>query len=183
MSLDEGNDFNLNDAGGLPPEESNNRTFLIVAGIMAGLVFLILICLAVVYFTGLLPGQGISDAEASATAIVATNQAVALGQTATSEAQLWTPTLEATTTLEATSTATPVVAMPTSTPTPDVLPLTATMAALRTQVAIAQLTPTGTLLPDTGFGDTINLQFLVIAAVVLVAVILLARRLRAVPAK
>jgi len=46
MSYDENADFD--DAN--PPEESNNRTFLLVAGILGGLVLLALICL-VGYFS------------------------------------------------------------------------------------------------------------------------------------
>ena len=48
--LDEGNNPNMMETPEAPPpEEKNNRTFLVVGGIMAGLVFLTLVCMAV-YF-------------------------------------------------------------------------------------------------------------------------------------
>ncbi len=45
--LDEGNNPNLETPEAPPPEESNNRTFLIVGGIFAALIFLTLVCGAV----------------------------------------------------------------------------------------------------------------------------------------
>jgi hypothetical protein len=63
--------------------------------------------------------------------------------------------------------------------------LTATMAVLQTQVA-ANLTLTATYqataMPRTGFADQFGLPGLIVLALVLVAVILLARRLRRSPA-
>ena len=40
--LDEGNDFNMEPAG--PPEGKSNRTFLVVGGIFAALIFVTLLC-------------------------------------------------------------------------------------------------------------------------------------------
>ena len=45
--LDEGNNDNLETPEAQPPEESNNRTFLIVGGIFAALIFLTLVCGAI----------------------------------------------------------------------------------------------------------------------------------------
>ena len=44
----EGDDLNYEDSG-TPPEESSNRTFLVAAGILGGIVLLSLICLVVVF--------------------------------------------------------------------------------------------------------------------------------------
>jgi hypothetical protein len=64
-------------------------------------------------------------------------------------------------------------------------PQTATVAAALTQAAQAQLTvtgmPTSTRLPNTGFIDDVGAPGLVVMAIALVAVILLARRLRSSP--
>ena len=182
--LQEGNEPNDNLEGSGPPAEgeSSNRTFLIAAGVLAALVFLIIVCMAI-YGLVWLPRQQEAQ-QATNQAIEATNAVVMAARAATEEAAQWTATPQASPTLPPTVTPTPVVAMPTATATPDILPLTATMAALRTQVAIAQLTPTGTLrVPATGIADEIGLPGLIIGAIALVAVILLARRLRTAPAK
>ena len=42
----EGDDLNFDDAEEAPPEESSNRTFLIAAGILGGIVLLSIACLA-----------------------------------------------------------------------------------------------------------------------------------------
>lgn len=166
-----------------PPEgESNNRTFLIVGGILAAIVLLTLICMAV-YVVVTLPNRQAQRA-AEQTAIATQNLGLSMQMTATADAALWTPTLPSPTPPPATPSPTPVVAMPSESPTPDMLPLTQTMAYLRTQVEISRLTPTGTLgLPRSGFADEVGLPGLFIAATALVVVILLARRLRSVPVK
>jgi hypothetical protein len=80
-----------------------------------------------------------------------------------------------------------VVAQPTATNTPLATntpdPATATVAAGLTRVAAATATVifTSTALPVSGFADEFGFPGLVIAAMVLVAVIFLARRLRASP--
>ena len=73
--------------------------------------------------------------------------------------------------------------IPAGTDTPD--PATSTVAAALTQAAIAQLTtvPTSTALPKTGIGDEFGAPGLVIAGMMLIAVIFLARRLRVAPTK
>jgi hypothetical protein len=56
--LDENNNpIMSNTPDATPPEEGSNRTFLIVGGIMAGLVFLTLVCMAV-YFLVIAPRTG-----------------------------------------------------------------------------------------------------------------------------
>ncbi|HUH98876.1 MAG TPA: hypothetical protein VLZ89_16060 [Anaerolineales bacterium] len=163
-----------------PPEESSNRTFLIAAGILAGIVLLSLACLAGVYFFGILPGRTTANQQAAAQATQ--NAQVQQALTATSlAASLATPTEQPTETpvlAEATSTQTPII-------TDTIEPITATVGAALTQAANAQLTivPTSTALPKTGIGDEFGAPGLVIAAMVLIAVIFLARRLRAAPTK
>ena len=80
---------------------------------------------------------------------------------------------------EATSTEIPAL----TTDTPE--PVTATVGAALTQAANAELTniPTSTALPKTGIGDEFGAPGLVIAGMMLIAVIFLARRLRATPTK
>jgi hypothetical protein len=164
-----------------PPEESSNRTFLIAAGILGGIVLLSIACLAG-YGLLILPRQNAANQQA-ATAQAAQNLQVAQALTATSEALL-IPT--ATVTLPPTQT--PVIAQATATTavittTPD--PATATVAAALTQAAQAQLThvPTSTALPGTGFADEYGAPGLVILGMTLVGVIFLARRLRVSPTK
>jgi hypothetical protein len=176
----ESDDLNYN--GDSPaPEEASNRTFLIAAGVLGGIVLLSIVCLAG-YALFLQPGMR-SEQQAQQATLAAQNTLVAQGLTGTAEALSVLPSPEATNTLA--SSPTPVVALATATssePTSD--PATATVAAALTQAAIAQQTvfPTSTALPDTGFADEVGLPGLLIAAVVLLAVILLARRMRSAPA-
>jgi hypothetical protein len=161
-----------------PPEESSNRTFLVAAGILGGIVLLSIACLAG-YALLILPSQRAGQQQA-ATAQALQNQQVADALTATAAALSY-PT--ATVTLAPTQT--PVIALATAahTSTPD--PATATVAAALTQAAQAQLThlPTSTALPATGIADEYGAPGLVIAGMALIAVIFLARRLRAAPTK
>ncbi len=164
-----------------PPEESSNRTFLIAAGILGGIVLLSIACLAG-YALLILPSQRATQQQA-ATAQAVQNLQVAQALTATSQAINF-PT--ATATLPPTQT--PVVAQATATTaavtnTPD--PATATVAAALTQAAAAQLThvPTSTALPGTGIADEYGAPGLVIIGMALIGVIFLARRLRVGPAK
>ena len=164
-----------------PPEESSNRTFLIAAGILGGIVLLSLACLAGLFVFHVLP-TGTATGQQAAVAQATQNAQVAQALTATAaSASLATPTAEATDT--------PVLAEVTSTAIPGVTetidPATATVAAALTQAAIAQLTTvaTSTALPKTGIGDEFGAPGLVIAGMMLIAVIFLARRLRVAPTK
>jgi hypothetical protein len=191
------------------PGGSNNRTFLIAAGIIGGVILLALVCMAGYAFF-LLPRQNAGQA-AQQTAVLLTNTAIAGGATSTAQALLATPTLDAgsiaataqavaaTRQMDATRTAqalaalaspTAVVMQFTATPivvetsTPD--PVTETVAALYTQAALAEQTvfPTSTALgdvPATGFADEVGLPGLFIIGFVLVVIILLSRRLRSTP--
>lgn len=187
--LGQDNDFNLdNDA--LPPlkAESNNRTFLIAAGILAGVVLLSFACMAAYYALIFRPQQKAATAAQEAT-IQAQNAQVAQAMTQTADASAWTPTAlpsplaTATNTPGRTPSPTPVLAVLNS-PTATIDPLVATNAALQNQAALATPTVTATAaMPMSGFADEVGLPGLVILAVALVVVILLARRLRASPTK
>ncbi len=164
-----------------PPEESNNRTFLIAAGILGGIVLLTLACFAV-YFVFIYPKTQASNQQA-ANAQSTQNAQVAQALTATAQAASF-PTA----TITPPPTQTPVIAQATATTipvtnTPD--PATATVAAALTQAAQAQLTnvPTSTALPGTGIADQYGAPGLVVMGMVLIAVIFLARRLRVTPMK
>ncbi len=164
-----------------PPEESSNRTFLVAAGILGGIVLLSIACLAG-YALLILPSQRANQQQA-ATAQAVQNLQVAQALTATAEA-LSIPTA----TITPPPTQTPLIAQATATATvatntPD--PATATVAAALTQAALAQLThvPTSTALPGTGFADEYGAPGLVIMGMALIGVIFLARRLRVGPTR
>jgi hypothetical protein len=198
--LDEGNDVNLETPSAPPPEESNNRTFLVVGGIFAALIFLTLVCGAIWFFW--LSPKLSAQKNASQASIETQNAQVIAQMTSTAEAALFTPTLlpsdtpfPTDTTIPVTDTVapSPVVALdtPTSTDTPTTDP--ATLAAMQTQLS-GQMTSTAALalgtrgiggqgMPTTGFFDQVALPTLIILTVALVAVIFLARRLRKAPSK
>jgi hypothetical protein len=193
--------------------EGNNRTFLIAALILGGVILLSLIC-AAAYVLLIMPGQTAARAVAATQAAdIATQTSFVVQQT--QEAALFTPTLPPTETATLAPTETPVVVFASSTPSvvPSSDPATATVQALQTQLAAAQAsttaqavtsgtpgtpgaggkgTPgTGTSgtpgavgtsqLAHTGFADEVGLPGLFILSIILVAVILLARRLRQAP--
>jgi type II secretory pathway pseudopilin PulG len=201
MSLDEGNILNMEEPEeSPPPEEKGNRTFMIVGGIMGGLVFLTLICIAV-YFFVLGPRLTAQRASQQAT-IEAENAQVMQQMTGTAEAALWTNTPLPTNTPSITpipntptASRTPVVVL--NSPTAVSLEEQATMAAAQTQLAEA-MTATlqaelaaagtravggGTGMPSTGFFDEIGLPAMLVLAGALVVVIFLARRLRKSPTR
>jgi hypothetical protein len=180
MSMNEGEELNYDTA---PPEESSNRTFLIAAGILGGIVLLSIACLAG-YALLILPGQRATSSAAN-DAQATTNAQIQGALTSTMQAQL-IPT----TTLTFTPVPTNVVALATATSqafitnTPD--PATATIAVALTQAQAAQLTvvvrPTASAMPGTGIADEYGLPGLVAMGLAFMIVILLARRLRSVPA-
>jgi hypothetical protein len=172
--------------GSPPPEESDNRTFLIAAGILGGITLISLICMAA-YAIFWVPIQRANRATQEAAIALQKSQATATaiqGKTQTAEARQPTATSSPTVTNTPTSSATPVIAQ--ATDTPDVTntpgPRTATVAALLTQAAQQTQTvlPTSTELPDTGFADDVGIPTMLALAVVFVAVIFLVRRMRAV---
>ena len=164
-----------------PPEESSNRTFLLAAGILGGLV-LLAICATVGYilFTRSSNQQAQAVALQQATEQAATIQ---VGLTQTAAVQALTQTAAVTNTVPPTNTPVIAQATATSSPTPD--PATATVAAAFTQIAASTGTviATSTALPNTGFVDDVGAPGLLMVAVALVAVIFLVRRLRAAPTR
>jgi hypothetical protein len=193
--LEEGNNANLETPEAPPPEESNNRTFLIVGGIFAALIFLTLVCGAI-YVLWLGP-RLTSQRNAAQATIEAKNAQVIMQMTATAEVALYTPT--SLPTIAPTETAipaiipvvspTPVIAVATAigiaTPTTNPATLIAMQAQLSQQLtstALALGTPgVGAAMPKTGFFDQVGLPSLVLLTLVLVVVIFLARRLRKAP--
>lgn len=178
-------DFNTLDEE-QPQEESSNRTFLIVAGILGGIILLSIACLGG-YALFVIPRQSAARVDSQATLV---QQNVEMNTTLTALAQIemlsqtppptFTPTATNTPPIQSQVTTTPAAASASTTD-----PQTATVAAAYTQAAAAQLTitflPSATALPDTGFADDVGAPGLVVMAVALVVVILLARRLRASP--
>jgi hypothetical protein len=171
----------------LPEESNNNRTFLIAAGILGGIILISVACLAGVYvFTR--QGSAAAEVAAATNAAAVTETAQAFindSLTATFDASIL-PTITST----ATATMTPPVAQasPSRTPDPAMAGLsgtqiaaTATVGAAYTQAAIASSftpMPTTTALAGTGFADEYGLPGLVVMALAFVIVILFARKLR-----
>ncbi len=165
--------------------DSGNRTFLIVAGILAAIMLLTLVCAAVYGFIVLPRSRNAQKTEVAQ--INAQNTAMALGVQQTEEASkiTLTPTAKPTNLPPTfTATVTQVLAKP-ATSTPEVIatmdPRTPTVAWILTQAAIAQQTVVVTstpVMPETGFAEDVGLPGLVGLTVVLLVVIFLARRLR-----
>lgn len=196
MGLNDFEDLEFEEVGGedaISTSRGSNRTFLIVAGILGGILLIALLAIAG-YAVLILPGRDTGQ-QTQAAEIIATNTAIAeqAQLTAIAKQTTMTPTFTATSpptdtpTITPSSTSTPVLA-PTNTNTPvpeDVTPdpaATATVAALLTQQAAggggATPIPTATALPDTGFADDFGVPGLALIAGVLMVIIILSRRLR-----
>ncbi len=174
-------DENANMEEAAPPEESGNRTFLLVAGVLGGLVLLAILCLVAYFiFSNATNRQAASTANALVTQQAATVQ---VGVSQTAVAQALAETAAVTSTVPPTNT--PVIAEATLTPSPTSDPATMTVAAAFTQLAVSTQTviATSTALPTTGIGDEIGAPGLLAMAVALVLVIFLVRRLRTAPSK
>jgi LPXTG-motif cell wall-anchored protein len=183
-----------------PPKPGRNRTFVVSLGIVAFIFILSLVALAVVAAI-ILPQQRVKRenqqaviyAQNTATAYAATQQALKL----ILPQLLNSPTPQPPAAKPEQPTNTSVVLAFTSTPQPLALgggmdSRTATVAALLTQAAASGVTAApaatypvlvATALPNTGFADDIRLPLLIGAAILLVVVIILARRLRTSRAK
>jgi cytoskeletal protein RodZ len=175
-----------------PPEEKGNRTFWIIGGVFAGLIFFSLVCL-LIYLLLIRPQAANRTATqvAQQTAVQASSETQVAAQTQTAEASLWTQTPQPTPmptntprpTIAATATSVVVLATPTETPT-----TAATLQAMQTQLA-GQMTQTFVAqstrsiggegpLPTTGFADEVGFPLLVVLTFALLAVIFIARRMR-----
>jgi hypothetical protein len=194
MGLNDFNDLDFDDVSSeetISTSRGSNRTFLIVAGILGGILLIALLAIAA-YAILFLPARETGQ-QTQVAQINATNTAIAEQAQLTAIAKQVTNTPAFTATLPPTdvptmtpsSTSTPVLA-PTNTPEPDEAtqdPATATVAALLTQQAggdeeTATPIPTATALPDTGFADDFGLPGLLLVAGVFMVIIILSRRLR-----
>lgn len=181
MYGDDNNMDTFDDGDGVPPEESNNRTFLFIAGGL-GILVLIGLCAVVGYF--FLNRGSAQQTELTAQANATSQQAtIAVGLTQNSRSQAETQAAAVTATLPPTNT--PVIAQATVTVSPTSNPATATVGAAFTQIAVSTQTiiPTSTALPNTGFADEVGIPGMFLAALSLVVVIFLVRRLRAAPTR
>ena len=181
-----------------PPEESSNRTFLIIAGVLGAVAILALACIAV-YALVIYPRnknaqtaqRATLEAQGTAVQDIINSTATANEMAAIIAAYTSTPTKTSVPpTFTATLTQTPVVVIPTTavvvgTETPNAqtetaVALFATLDANATRLAstFTARPSQATSIPNTGFADDIGLPALLGMAVLLVAVILLARRLR-----
>lgn len=173
----------VEEEAGPPPPENNNRTFVTIAAILGAIMLLSLLCVAA-YALIILPRQAEERAGGEATRLAQETQ-VALFAQQTSKAQQPSPTTPPRATNTPAPTNTPVVAVrATNTATPSGEERQATIGAMLTQAAVTagavSPTPTGTgELPQSGIFDEWNPALIGGLAFVLVAVIALARRLRA----
>jgi len=197
MMDDFDNDFDFEEIEpeeGPPPEETGNRTFLIVAGIMGGILLLSLIVIAI-YAMTVYPKQQ-AQSQTQVAEVNAQNTQIALSSQLTAEAEAWTATPGNTATPlpsdtpipTLTGTQAPATSAPTNTPvvaapqaeadTPS--PHTKTVAALLTQQAAGgAVTPTVAEVPKTGFADNVGgVPGLLAIAGILIVVVILSRRLR-----
>jgi hypothetical protein len=146
------------------PEESSNRTFIIAASALGGLLLVSIICLALYAFF-LAPRQQEQAANATQTAVALTRAAlVEPTEVPTSTA---TATLQPTNTFVPTITATLTAAISTETLTP--LPVVLATDTPR---------PTPTALPPTGFADDLDLTGLAIMAGILLFIVIVTRLIR-----
>ena len=175
------------EVGGPPPEErSSNRTFVIAAAGIGGLLVLSMICLGL-YALILAPAQRQARA-AQATQVILDNTKVAQAMTQTVQARTPSATLKPTKTLTPTATFTPTQVVVLATPTPTETQVTtepgtatafaATLAALQAGTGTPAGSPTPTALPRTGFADEVGLPGLLFLGGVLIVVVIAARQLR-----
>jgi len=177
----------------IPPEETSNRTFLIVAGVLGAIAILALICIALFALVWLPANRRAQDqqkatvdAQNTQVALIINNTSTAAAKAAIEAAYTSTPTQ--TPVASPTPSPTFVVAMPSATTTsaalaPEMATATALHATLTANAIYYQATMTyrpaqPTAIPDTGFADNLGLPLMLGIAVLLIVVIFLARRLR-----
>ncbi len=145
--------------GETQPEGSRNRTFIIAAAALGGLVVISLIALALYTFL-ISPRQEQQAANATETSIALTSLALAQIPTETS-----TPRPTSTLFPTETPALSPTADQPTETPTPE-----ATRGLI--------ITPTPSGLPDAGFADDVELPGLGIMGLALIGLVIITRRVR-----
>jgi hypothetical protein len=169
-----------------PPETNGNRTFLIIAGVLGGIMVLALLSILGVALLRNISNQRATQIANATKAAQNTSVAVAATKTASLPTSTATrqPTFTPTNTIAPTHTPVIVVA-PSKSPTVDLF--VATRSALLTQSAIQTSVtkpsatppkPTATALPRTGIADELGTPGLIAAAFVLVLIIFIVRRLR-----
>jgi hypothetical protein len=186
-----------NEAGGEPegpPEESSNRMFLIAAGVLGVIAILVVICIAVYVLTIYPRTQSANATQKAMVDSQNTQVARIIASTSTAAAiaaieAAYTPTPTATELVlpSPTPSQTLVVAMPSAEASETIAPEMATATALNATLTAnavlfaATLTAKAgqpTAIPTTGFADEVGLPAMLGLAVLLIAVIFLARRLR-----
>ncbi|NUM45962.1 MAG: hypothetical protein HUU38_14750 [Anaerolineales bacterium] len=170
-----------------PTEESGNRRFWVLVGILAVVTLLTFICIVtffVISRNNAGGGRAALQTEAAIAYAQQTEQAVAIAQT--EAAASWTATPTITPSPTTTPTPTDVVAQATNTPDTANLGLTQTVEALLTLAAestpINTSTALPTALPQTGFADDIaggGIAGLIGLGILAIVLIFFARRLRA----
>lgn len=180
--------------GGAPEPEKKpgNRTFLLAIGIL-GVIFILALVLLLLVAPRMVATQNAQRQEQAAQ-INAANTATSAAATAARQRQLATAVKTAVPpTATKAPTKTPVVVVQANTPVPTGTQQLsaaemATVAALQTQMAgvggggvTGTPQATSTALPTTGFADEVGLPGMAGLAVVMVLVILLARKLRLSP--
>ncbi len=184
-----------------PPERNGNRNFMIIAGILGGIMVLALLCIAGLALFRYLPGQRAAQnanatnvALATANALAATQTAAApratntLPPTAVPPTNTSVPTRTQTARPSPTRTATK---SPTFDPARATRSAQSTLDAQGTATALAPtsqptsqptarptLRPTVTALPTTGLAEEMGTPGLITAAFILVVIVFLMRRLR-----
>jgi LPXTG-motif cell wall-anchored protein len=160
-------------------EATSNRTFVILAVALGGLLVLSLVGLGLYAFY-IAPNQ-LGQRQVSGTETAVAFERIAQERTATASSLLPPETVSATSTHTPSPAPSPTTESITPTPTAAAnLVATATAAAGATQAAlqIATTTPTPTALPTTGFGEGMDLPALATLALSLIAVVFFARRAR-----
>ena len=165
-------DFELGDS---LPDEAPNRTFVIAAASIGGLLVLSMICLAVYVLVISPRQQEAADIQATELVLQMTEDAGA-GELATS-----TPVMLPTEAPTSTPVPPPTATDEPAAQEPTALPLTLTAIAQATLDAAAPTDvppPTPTALPETGLVDDIGVPGFVAMAFGLISLIVLARQLR-----
>ena len=195
-------DFRLDDDYEQPseeaaqPEESSNRTFLVVAAVLGGIALIALACIAT-YALVLLPRSRNEQAARRATleaqntevAVIIASTSTSAAETAMAGSFTATPTLTPLApTATATTNPTPVVVIEEVSPqaptlSSEMATATALHSTLQANATLYAATLTAkplqpTAIPTTGFADEVGLPAMLGMAVLLVVVIFLARRLR-----
>jgi len=175
-----------------PPKKNGNRTFLIIAGTLAGVTVLTLLGIGALALFSYIPNQRAAQNAQATSAAQSTANALAASQTAAVPTATATSLPTFTPTNTPSPTKTPVIVLaPTKSPTLDIAIATrnalltqiAATRAVSTQAKLTQATstplhPTSTALPRTGIADELGTPGLLTTAFVLLAIIFLVRRVR-----